>query len=447
MANTIVLGMQWGDEGKGKIVDLLCPAFDSVVRFQGGNNAGHTVKFGDQHFALHLLPSGILHDGVRCVLANGMVITPDALFEELDNLSQSGIEASDRLFVSDRAHLILPSHCALDIAREAARGSGKIGTTGRGIGPAYETKAARCGVRAGDLLGADLAARLEVQQRQIAPQLEALGAEPMPSIEALVDQCRAWGERLAPFLANTPMLLNRWMAEGKSVLFEGAQGALLDLDHGTYPYVTSSNATAGGAAAGAGVAPNRFTGTLGVIKAYTTRVGAGPFVSELLDSVGEHLRRRGNEFGTTTGRPRRCGWFDAVVARHSVLLNGVEALAVTKLDVLDELDTLEVCVGYRYRGEVLEEFPTDLEILAEAEPVYRTMPGWKTSTVGVLDFDELPRAARDYLSFLEDQLEAPVCLVSTGPRREETLFVDHPNLQRLLEGHLDRVIAERDATQ
>ena len=445
MANTIVLGMQWGDEGKGKIVDLICPAFDAVARFQGGHNAGHTVKFGDQHFALHLLPSGILHPDTHCVLGNGMVIAPDALFEELDQLAKAGVEPGDRLAISDRAQVILPTHVALDRARESASGKHKIGTTVRGIGPAYESKAARFGVRCGDLLSDSLRPRLEAQHRQIAPQLEHLGASEAPSVDELEALCRGWGERLAPWLADTSVLLNQWIGEGKSLLFEGAQGALLDLDHGTYPFVTSSNATAGGAATGSGVAPNRITGTLGVIKAYTTRVGAGPFVCELEDATGEHLRRRGNEFGTTTGRPRRCGWLDAVVARQSATLNGVDALAVTKLDVLDELDTIKVCVGYRYQGEVLRYLPADLSVQAAIEPVYREMPGWQTSTVGLLAIEELPSAARDYLRLIEDELETPIALVSTGPRREETLIVPDPALLRLLENRLDRVLEQRGA--
>ena len=443
MANTIVLGMQWGDEGKGKIVDLLCPAFDAVVRFQGGNNAGHTVKFGDQHFALHLLPSGILHPGTRCVLGNGMVIAPDALFTELDNLAKAGVEPGDRLAISDRAQVILPTHIALDRAREEASGKHKIGTTVRGIGPAYESKAARYGVRCGDLLSVDLPQRLEAQLSQIGPQLAHLGAPPPPSLDELLELCRGWGERLAPWLADTSVLLNQWIGEKKSLLFEGAQGALLDLDHGTYPFVTSSNATAGGAATGSGVAPNRFTGTLGVIKAYTTRVGAGPFVTELLDDTGEHLRRRGNEFGTTTGRPRRCGWLDAVVARQSATLNGVDTLAVTKLDVLDELEEIKVCTGYRHQGKVLHHLPADLRIQADIEPVYQTLPGWQTSTVGILEIEKLPPNARTYLRLIEKELETPISLVSTGPRREETLIVPDAALLRLLEGRLDRVLEER----
>lgn len=430
MANTIVLGMQWGDEGKGKIVDLIGPAFDGVVRFQGGHNAGHTVKFGDNHFALHLLPSGILRDGMQAVLGNGMVISPEAFFKELDGLHAAGIETDGRLFVSDRAALILPFQAALDAAREAARGEKKIGTTSRGIGPAYEAKAARSGLRAGQIDAPDLEERISVVYQQVAAQLRDLGAD-VPDLQATADACRKAGERLRPYLADTAHLLNGWIEDGRSLLFEGAQGTLLDIDHGTYPFVTSSNATAGGAATGSGVAPTRLDGVLGVLKAYTTRVGSGPFVGELHDETGEHLRRRGNEFGTTTGRPRRCAWLDTVAARYSRMLNGVDVLAVTKLDVLDEVDEIKICTGYRYRGEILQNFPSSIRVLDEAEPVFKTMPGWQQSTVGILDAADLPQRAQDYLRFVEDEVGAPAGLISTGPRREETIVVQNSELQRL----------------
>ena len=442
MANTIVLGMQWGDEGKGKIVDLICPAFDAVVRYQGGHNAGHTVKFADRHFALHLLPSGILHPDMRCVLGNGMVIYPDALLKELRSIEAAGIDVQGRLFVAQRAQVILPLHSAVDQAREAARGNRKIGTTARGIGPAYEAKAARCGLRCGDLAAADLADRLELQRVHFGPVLEAEGT-PVPEVSEMLELCHRWAEELAPYLADTAPLLNRWIKHGKALLFEGAQGALLDVDHGTYPFVTSSNATAGGVATGSGVAPTRLDGTLGVVKAYTTRVGEGPFPGELHEGVGEHLRDRGNEFGTTTGRPRRCGWFDAVAARYATTINGVNLLALTKLDVLDELAEIQVCTGYRYRGEILHDFPSEVAVLEKVEPVYRSFPGWQSSTVGLLEHSDLPQAARDYVAFLEDQLEAPAAFISTGPRREETILVQQPELDRLLSGHVDRVLEER----
>ncbi len=444
MANTIVLGMQWGDEGKGKIVDLVCPAFDAVVRCQGGHNAGHTVRFGERHFALHFLPSGVVTSAMPCVLGNGMVIFPDALFAELEKLEKLGVATADRLFISDRAQVILPPHIALDKAREAARGPGKIGTTSRGIGPAYESKAARSGLRTGDLLASDLLQRLTAPLHQIVPQLIELGVGPPPRLESLLATCQGWARRLRPFLSDTTRILNRWIDEGKGVLFEGAQGALLDIDHGTYPYVTSSNSTAGGVCTGAGVAPARIDGVLGVAKAYTTRVGGGPFVGELEEATGEHLRRKGNEFGTTTGRPRRCGWFDAVAVRYARLLNGVGALALTKLDVLDELEEIKICTGYRYRGRVGRDFPAALEILKAAEPEYRTLPGWRSSTAGIREFDDLPQAARDYVAVIEEEVGVPVVVISTGPRREETILLDRPEMRTLVADRLARVVAHRD---
>jgi len=445
MANTIVLGMQWGDEGKGKIVDLICPAFDAVVRCQGGHNAGHTVKFGEHHFALHFLPSGVVHRAMPCVLGNGMVVSPDALFGELARLEEVGVEIAGRLSISDRAQVILPWHVALDQAREAGRGDGRIGTTARGIGPAYETKAARSGLRTGDLGAADLARRLAVQRRQIAPQLADLGAGAVRGAEELATVCHEWAERLEPYLCDTARLLNQWIDEGRGVLFEGAQGALLDVDHGTYPYVTSSNATAGGVCTGTGVAPTRIDGVLGVVKAYTTRVGGGPFVGELNDATGEYLRRRGNEFGTTTGRPRRCGWFDAVAVRHARVLNGVDALALTKLDVLDELEEIRISTGYRFRGKRCRDFPAALDLLEGAVPEYRTLPGWRSPTAGIVELTELPQAARDYVSVIEEEVGAPVAVISTGPRREETILLDRPEMRILLADRLARVVAHRDA--
>jgi adenylosuccinate synthase len=431
MSSTVVLGMQWGDEGKGKLVDLICPAFDAVVRYQGGDNAGHTVKFGDRHFALHLVPSGILHPGKSCVLGNGMVVRPEALFEELDGLAASGVDPAGRLFVSPRAHAILPPHLELDAAREAAAGSGRIGTTVRGIGPAYESKAARVGLRLGDLVSPALEERLGRLLEHLGGGLERLG-RPRPEPAALLAACRGWGARLEPLLADTSYLLNGWLDAGRSLLFEGAQGALLDIDHGTYPYVTSSSPTTGGVGAGSGVPPRRIDGVLGILKAYTTRVGAGPFVSELADDEGDFLRRRGNEFGTTTGRPRRCGWLDAVAARYAVMLNGVDAVALTKMDVLDTLDEIRICVAYRIDGEERRRVPATIEELARAEPVYRTLPGWRSDTVGCVDFDRLPEAARAYVAAIEEEVGAPVAIVSSGPRREETILRPGAALERLL---------------
>jgi adenylosuccinate synthase len=427
MSNLVIVGMQWGDEGKGKIVDLLCPAFDAVVRYQGGNNAGHTVKFEDRHFALHLVPSGILHDGMSCVLGNGMVIHPGALFEELEGLREMGIEPEGRMFISDRAHVLLPGHMARDKQLEEARGDDKIGTTARGIGPAYQSRVARVGLRMADLWAEDLTHRIE-------GLLEMLGQS--DSLDETLAACMEWREVLEPLLRNTTYLLDGWMEEGRSLLFEGAQGALLDIDHGTYPYVTSSSSTTGGAATGSGVAPSKLHGAIGILKAYTSRVGEGPFPTELFDDRGEYIRERGTEYGTTTGRPRRCGWLDLVAANYARRVNGIDSIALTKLDVLDHEVDVPVCVAYRIDGEETTEFPSDLARLARAEPVYETLPGWQANTVGLVDFDQFPEAARSYIAFIEERLGVPASLVSTGPRREETCIRRDPVLARLTNGHL-----------
>ena len=445
MANLVVVGLQWGDEGKGKIVDLLCPAFDAVVRYQGGNNAGHTVKFRDCHFALRLIPSGILQPGMPCVMGNGLVVSPEAFLGELGELHAAGIETRGRLHLSNRAHAVLPHLAALDRAREEAAGTGKVGTTGRGIGPAYELKAARCGVRLSELASPQLEERLRAQLVRVEAELLALGGEPLGEPGPLADRCREWAAELAPYLADTEHLLHRWLEEGKSLLFEGAQGSLLDVDHGTYPFVTSSNPTAGGASTGTGVPPTALDGVLGIVKAYTTRVGGGPFPGELEDEHGEHLRRRGNEFGTVTGRPRRCGWFDAVAARYAVRLNGARVVALTKLDVLDEFDEIPVCTGYRHRGRVLREFPSGVETLDGVEPVYELRKGWRQQTAGTLEYDQLPAAARDYVAFLGAQIGAEVAVISTGPRREETLLRESATLAGWLGGGIERILAGRGA--
>jgi adenylosuccinate synthase len=442
MANSVIIGMQWGDEGKGKIVDLLCPAFDAVARYQGGNNAGHTVKFGDSHFALHYIPSGILHPRMQCVLGNGMVFNPPAFFEELDGLVDRGIDPAGRLFVSDRAHVLVAAHIELDGAREHARGEGKIGTTVRGIGPAYETKISRYGMRVGAITGGVSSSDLEPLVARLGGELEALGA-PRPDLDRLLEECRQWGARLEPIVKDTAQLLNGWIDDGLAVLFEGAQGTHLDIDHGTYPYVTSSSSTAGGACIGTGVPPKRIDGVLGILKAYTTRVGRGPFVCELTDRDGEFLRDRGNEFGTTTGRPRRCGWLDTVVARYSRMINGVDTIALTKLDILDTFEEIKVCTAYRIGNRTVRDFPSTLEEQAEAEPVYKVMPGWLSTTDGILDFDQLPPAAKDYIRFIEDEVGAPVGLVSTSPRREETIVREGAGLEPVVSGRLDRVLAAR----
>jgi adenylosuccinate synthase len=442
MANTVIIGMQWGDEGKGKIVDLLCPAFDVVARFQGGNNAGHTVRFGDHHFALHFIPSGILHRKISCVLGNGMVFNPDAFFEELEGLAQHGIDTAERLFVSDRAQVLLAAHIELDGARERARGEGRIGTTARGIGPAYETKIARFGLRVGELVSGAYVGRIDGLLERLGDELARLAGPPVVQ-EAVLASCHAWSEQLEPFVRDTAQLLNRWIDQGRAVMFEGAQGTLLDIDHGTYPYVTSSNSTAGGACTGTGVPPGSLDGVLGILKAYTTRVGRGPFACELTDDRGELLRQRGNEFGTTTGRPRRCGWLDTVVGRYSRAINGVDTIALTKLDVLDTFDELKICTAYSIDGEERRELPSTLEELAAAEPVFVTVPGWKTTTRGILEYDDLPQAAKDYIAMVEEDVGAPVSLVSTGPRREETIVRSAAGLEELTSGRLDRVLEQR----
>ncbi len=424
MANVVVVGMQWGDEGKGKIIDLLCPAFDAVVRFQGGNNAGHTVKFGSgegaEHFALHLIPSGILQPGMACYLGNGMVIDPDAFLREVTGLEQRGIETSGRLWLSDRAHALTPVHVALDHIREEARGADRIGTTAKGIGPAYESKIGRTGIRLAELVAGGEA----MMNRQIVRVADferdaASGAE--LDAEAAAADFTRWAETLSPYLCDLSVELDTLVRRGGTVLFEGAQGALLDVDHGTYPYVTSSNSTAGGAVVGSGVPPTAIDGAIGVVKAYTTRVGEGPMPTELKDDVGAHLRDRGHEFGTTTGRPRRCGWLDLVGLRHAARVNGARCLALTKIDVLDKLDELKVCVAYRIGGEAVRNLPAATSCLADAEPVYRTFPGWKQDTRRVLDRCDLPQAALDYIDFLEQELDASADLISSGPRREETV--------------------------
>jgi len=432
MPNVVVIGMQWGDEGKGKIVDLLCPAFDLAVRYQGGHNAGHTVKFGDRHFALHLIPSGILREDTRCVLGHGMVVNPEALFTEIEYLRDLGVGVDGNLFLSDRTQLLLPIYADLDQAREAAAGKNKIGTTARGIGPAYEMKASRLGLRVYDLYGGDLEGRVEPLVRRIAAELEWLGSEVRVTTEDVLAQCADWAPRLEPYVCDTQTLLNAAVDDGKSLLLEGAQGTLLDLDQGTFPYVTSSSSSAGGACTGTGLPPKRIDRVLGVVKAYTSRVGEGPFVTELLDATGEHIQQRGNEYGTTTGRPRRCGWLDAVAVRYACRVNGADTIALTKLDVLDELDEISVCTAYRIDGEERTEFPASKAELDRVVPVLETVPGWKTNTVGTLTYDELPDAAKNYVELLERLVGTPIGIVSTGPKREETIVRKSPEMASIL---------------
>jgi adenylosuccinate synthase len=417
--NIAVIGAQWGDEGKGKIVDLLTPHFQVVARYQGGHNAGHTVYVRGTKFVLHLIPSGILHRDVTCVIGNGVVVDPEALFQEVEGLAGSGIEVGERLLISDKAHLILPYHRDLDLLHEARRGERKIGTTSRGIGPAYEDKIGRRGIRACDL--ADATA-LEDEVRENVQARNRLVGDTAMDWRAIVDRLRAYGERMAPWIGDVGLYLARAMRQGRSVLFEGAQGTLLDIDHGTYPYVTSSNATIGGIYAGLGIGYRSVNGILGVAKVYTTRVGGGPLPTELSGKMADVLRESGQEYGASTGRPRRCGWYDAVAVRYAVRTNGLDALALTKLDVLDGFDEIQVCTAYRCAGRTLDEFPADVRQLEACEPVYETLPGWSESTRGVRTFGRLPMKAQAYVRRLEDVSGASVAILSTGSDREDTII-------------------------
>lgn len=422
MANTVLVGGQWGDEGKGKIIDVLTQNVDWVVRYQGGNNAGHTVEVGSDKYVLHLIPSGILHAGKKCVIGNGVVVDPLACAAEMRELELQGIDLAGRLFISDRAHLVFPFHRALDEAREqrAQPNKTRIGTTKRGIGPAYGDKASRVGLRAGDMLEGDFKERLAVRIREQNNVLKALGAEPLNESSVLAEYEQA-ARQLAPLVADTVVLLNEAMGRGESILFEGAQGTMLDIDFGTYPFVTSSNATAGGACTGTGIPPNRIDQVVGVIKGYTTRVGEGPFPTELRDALGEHLRAKGREYGATTGRPRRCGWFDAVVARYSAMVNGIDVWALTKMDVLDDLETIRVCVAYEYEGRRLESVPASARVLERCRPIYEEMPGWKTCSAHVKRYEDLPQRARKYIEYLEALTRVPVRWLSLGPQRDSTI--------------------------
>ena len=422
--NVVVVGTQWGDEGKGKIVDWLTESVHGVVRFQGGHNAGHTLVIGGKKTVLHLIPSGILRPQVTCYIGNGVVLAPDALIAEIDELEASGIAVSGRLRISEACPLILPYHKALDLARESARGSNKIGTTGRGIGPAYEDKAARRALRLQDLLNpARFAAKLrEVLDLHNFTLTQYFHLQPVDFSEVL-EGALALGERLAPLVADVPRALYEAHRNDEKLLFEGAQGTLLDIDHGTYPFVTSSNCVAGAAAAGAGVGPSMLHYVLGITKAYATRVGGGPFPTELQDDVGRHLATRGNEFGATTGRPRRCGWFDAAALKRSIQINGVSGLCVTKLDVLDGVDELKLCVGYRLADGLSDILPVGAEELERCEPIYEVLPGWHESTVGLREHAALPGNARAYLQRLEEVCGVPIDLISTGPDRDQTIVI------------------------
>jgi adenylosuccinate synthase len=426
--NVVVIGTQWGDEGKGKIVDWLTDRAQGVVRFQGGHNAGHTLVIGGKKTVLHLIPSGILRGSVDCFIGNGVVVSPQALVHEMDELEAAGVRGVvARLSISEACPLILPYHSALDLAREAAKGENKIGTTGRGIGPAYEDKAARRAIRLQDLFDAK---RFADKLRELLEfhnfVLQNFYKQPKVDYQKTLDETLALAPRLAPLIADVPRALYHANRAGKNLLFEGAQGSLLDIDHGTYPFVTSSNCVAGAAAAGAGIGPMHLHYVLGITKAYSTRVGGGPFPTELSDDMGERLRQRGQEFGATTGRPRRTGWFDAAALKRSIQLNGVSGLCITKLDVLDGVEVVKVCVGYKLEGTFSEILPVGAEELERCHPVYEELPGWTESTVGIKSHERLPAAARSYLKRIEELAGVPIDLISTGPDREETIVRRHP---------------------
>lgn len=427
MANIIIVGTQWGDEGKGKIVDLLSAQADVVARFQGGNNAGHTMVVDGEQIISHLVPSGILQ-GKLCLIGNGLVVDPEVLLEEIDYLTEKGIDTSaDKLLISDRAHLIMPYHKAMDNAREIMKGDKKIGTTGRGIGPAYEDKATRVGIRCADLLETDtLEEKIKAVMKEKNFCLEKYHNAPPVPVEPVIAQYKAYAERLAPRITNVSVVLNDAVRSGKQVLFEGAQGTHLDIDHGTYPFVTSSATVSGNACCGAGIGPRQISHVIGIVKAYTTRVGAGPFPTELEDDTGDYIQKKGAEFGATTGRRRRCGWLDAVLLENAVRLNGLTGMVITKLDVLTGLETLNICTGYDYNGEILKHFPTSLNVLGACKPIYETLPGWTDDITGARQWEELPETARQYLKRIEEITETPIDIISVGPDREQTMVLNNP---------------------
>ncbi|MBI2877886.1 MAG: adenylosuccinate synthase [Candidatus Tectomicrobia bacterium] len=424
MAVILIVGTQWGDEGKGKIVDRLTEGADMVARYQGGHNAGHTVVLDGEKFILHLIPSGILRPGKRCLLGNGMVIDPEALLAEIQELEAQGIDVKGRLFISKKAHLILPYHQRIDQESELQRGPHLIGTTGRGIGPAYADKMARVGIRVGDLLDEAL---FEEKLRRNLPEknffLSRLYGAQELSLEEIYQKYLGYRARLQPYLQDAQQILREALTRGENVLLEGAQGTLLDVDHGTYPFVTSSNSSAGGACTGLGIPPSRIDRVVGVVKAYTTRVGQGPLPTELQDQWGNLLRERGGEYGATTGRPRRCGWFDLPVVKYSAWINGLNHLALTKLDVLDTLDKILLCTAYRYKGEILQELPEEVQVLEACQPVYREMAGWRRSTVGITSYEDLPQQARDYVAEISQQVGVEVAVISTSPQREHDILL------------------------
>jgi adenylosuccinate synthase len=428
MANVVVVGAQWGDEGKGKVVDIYTEFADDVVRYQGGNNAGHTLVVGDEKIVLHLIPSGILHAGKRCIIGNGVVLDPEVFIREITNLKAKGKFQDDScLLLSESLHIIMPYHKRIDIAREANSGAGKIGTTGRGIGPTYEDKIGRRGIRLADLLDPVVFAR---KLKELLPEknfiLEKLLGDKPFTYEEILAEYSPYADVLRKYVADTTLTLHRDIKKGKRLLFEGAQGTLLDVDHGTYPFVTSSSTCAGGACTGTGVSPRDIHEVIGISKAYVTRVGGGPFPTELDEEIGEELRRVGHEFGATTGRPRRTGWFDALVGRYAVRVNGLSGIALTKLDVLDGFETIKVCTGYAFHGDVLDELPSNAEIFSACTPIYEELPGWQQDITGVRNFADLPENAQKYVRRLEELIGCPMVLISVGPRRDQTIMVRNP---------------------
>ncbi len=428
MSNVVVVGAQWGDEGKGKVVDIYTEYADDIVRYQGGNNAGHTLVVGSEKVVLHLIPSGILHEGKRCIIGNGVVLDPEVFIKEITKLKESGrISNDDCLLLSESLHIIMPYHKRIDIAREAQSGDKKIGTTGRGIGPCYEDKIGRRGIRLMDLINEEVFAR-KLKEFLVEKNflLEKMLGEPPCSYDEILAEYRGYAQILGRYMADTALILNKDLKAGKKVLFEGAQGTLLDVDHGTYPFVTSSSTCAGGACTGSGVSPREIHQIIGISKAYVTRVGSGPFPTELLDATGEQLRQIGGEFGATTGRPRRCGWFDAMVIRYAVRVNGLTGIALTKLDVLSDFDVIKICTGYTYQGKSLETLPAHLETFEQCQPVYEELPGWKSDITAVKTFDELPANAQKYVQRLEELAGCPIVMVSIGPRRDQTITLSNP---------------------
>lgn len=432
MANVIILGSQWGDEGKGKIVDLFSDRFDIVARYQGGHNAGHTVFVGEKKYILKLIPSGILRPGKQAVIGNGLVVDLAALLAEIEMLEGLGVEVRGNLFISNRAHVLFPAHRMMEKMSESREGRA-IGTTSRGIGPCYEDKTGRRGIRVADILDtAFFRTQYDALMAEKAEIAKALGIYEELDLRRIRDEYEGYADRIRPMVCDTAALLNRALAQGKKVMFEGAQGTMLDIDHGTFPYVTSSSAAAGGACTGTGVAPTRIDGVIGVAKAYITRVGAGPFPSEVLDAAGDRIRERGKEFGSVTGRPRRCGWFDVPLMRYTATINGFDSVVATKLDVLDEFEKIPVCVGYRAGGVLIEEMPATVRELALIEPVFECLPGWGESTFGISDYADLPARAKDYLAFLESRTGVEIGCISTGPERNQTIVRAGSRFEKLI---------------